>query len=157
MLKHQVYLYCNFVTSIPLKTKEQADLGLLQHPRLAGWLETVNYDHKELHPGCCSSPVVYAGPLFACNIYGDERTLYKSWIFIFTYASARYLFLELVPVFQLNTCVRAMSRSFSERDVPSYTLSDNLNQFSSSDTEVKLCDIKEIKQRFNSVVGPEWE
>ena len=29
--------------------------------------------------------------------------------------------------------------------MPSYTLSDNLNQFSSSDTEVKLCDIKEIK------------
>ena len=29
-----------------------ADLGLLQHPRLT----SVNYYHKELHLGCCSSP-----------------------------------------------------------------------------------------------------
>ena len=34
----------------------EADLGLLQHPRWSALLPAVNYYHKALHIGCCSSP-----------------------------------------------------------------------------------------------------
>ena len=49
-----------WITSICQKGAEaEADLGLLKHPKWSTLLtiwSTVNYYHKALHLGCCSSP-----------------------------------------------------------------------------------------------------
>ena len=45
----------------------EADLGLLQHPR---W--SINYNHKVLHPECCSSPKS-ASDFLLPLVYGQLR------------------------------------------------------------------------------------
>ena len=71
----------------------------------------------------------------------------------FTCAIQRCLILELVPNCQLITCIRAISRFFTERDVPCHIISDKASQFSSSDTQ-SVVTFKGIKWSFNLGASP---
>ena len=68
----------------------------------------------------------YAGPFYVRNIYPDTvvKSTHKAWIFLFSCASTRVLYLDLVPDASAVTCIRALKRFFSNRGVPNEILSD---------------------------------
>ena len=77
--------YLLVVTCTPFRWKKElissstseADLGLLQHRRWSALLPAVNYYHKALHLGCCSSP--RSAPGFYLPVLLNEYSI----VFIF--------------------------------------------------------------------------
>ncbi|XP_065683794.1 uncharacterized protein LOC136096460 [Hydra vulgaris] len=78
------------------------------------------------------------------NIY-EGNNLYKVWIFLFTCATTRALFLDLVPDTTAESCIRSLRRFFAKRGTPSEILSDNGSQFTSN-----------LTQNFTSSLGITW-
>ena len=76
----------------------------------------------------------YAGPLYVKSIYG-RSDMYKAWIFLFTCASTRGLFLDLVPDCTSASCIRGLRRFFSKRGIPQQIISDNGSQFTATETQ----------------------
>ena len=62
------------------------------------------------------SAVDYAGPLCVNNIYGKLQT-FKCQIILFTCASTRCIYLNLVPDCSSSSCVRVLKRFFAARGV----------------------------------------
>ena len=85
-------------------------------------------------PAFTHTGVNYAGPVFVKNIYVSQ-SIYKAWIFIFTFASSRAICLELVPSCDVGKCINALRRFFSRYGVLESILSDNSTQFSSQETQ----------------------
>ena len=67
------------------------------------------------------------------NIYSKLQT-FKCWIFIFTCASTRCVYLDLIPDCSLPSCIRVLKRFFAARGVPTLIVSDNGSQFMSNET-----------------------
>ena len=80
------------------------------------------------------SAVDYAGPLYVNNIYSKFQT-FKCWIVLFTCASARCIYLDLVPDCSSSSCVRVLKNFFAARGVPTLIISDNGSQFISNETQ----------------------
>ena len=83
----------------------EADLGLLQHPR---WmqLQDVNYYHKVLHLGCCSSPRSASGYSWKCPL-----TITITFLFLFT-------FIKFIITFSIKyrrISVRSQTSGFIDR------------------------------------------
>ena len=96
----------------------------------------------------------YAGPLYVKSIYG-RSDMYKAWIFLFTCACTRGLFLDLVPDYTSASCIRGLRRFFSKRGVPQQIISDNGSQFTATETQ-SLASSKSIKWKFNLAAAPWW-
>ena len=99
--------------------------------------------------------VDYAGPVFVKDIYGQSNEMYKAWIFLFTCASTRCIYLELVPDCAAPACIRALRRFFAARGVSSTIISDNGSQFTADETQTFISS-KGIKWKFNLPATPWW-
>ena len=75
-----------------------------------------------------------AGPFYVNNIYGKLQT-FKCWIVLFTCASTRCKYLDLVPDFSSSSYVRVLKRFFAAAGVPTLIISDNSSQFISNETQ----------------------
>ena len=74
-IKSFMYLYKSSLSEkLKYIQRPEADLGLLQHSRWSARLAAVNYYHKALHLGCCSSPRPASGDVFRAlsNIWDRE-------------------------------------------------------------------------------------
>ena len=73
----------------------------------------------------------YAGPFFVRNIYGTpiSGNMYKCWMVLFTCASFRCIYLDLVPDCSGNSCVLALKRFIHSRGAPKLIISDNGSSF----------------------------
>ena len=98
------------------------------------------------------SAVDYAGPLYVNNIYGKLQT-FKCWIVLFTCASTRCIYLDLVPDCSSSSCVRVLKRFFAARDVPRLIISDNGSQFISNETQ-SFVNNRVTKWQFNLPSAP---
>ena len=98
--------------------------------------------------------VDYAGPLYVNDIY-SKKGMHKCWIFLYTCASSRNLYLDLVPDCYSSTCIRALTRFFCNRGTPNLILSDNGSQFTSGETQ-RFTTNKGITWRFNLAAVPWW-
>ena len=113
-------------------------------------------------PHCRLSPefpftyvgIDYAGPLYVKNIY-HSGDMFKSWIFLYTCASTRGLYLDLVPDASSQSCIRALRRFISNRDAPKLIISDNGTQFKSEETQ-GFASNRHIQWRFNLAAAPWW-
>ena len=65
------------------------------------------------------SVVDYGDPLYVPNIFGKLQTL-KCWIVLFTCASIRCVYLDLVPDCFSSSCVHVLKRFFVARGVPKF-------------------------------------
>ena len=97
----------------------------------------------------------YAGPVYVKDIYGHSNKMNKAWIFLFTCASTRCVYLELVPDCATPACIRALRRFFAQRGVPSKIISDNGSQFTADETQTYVSS-KGIKWKFNLPASPWW-
>ncbi|XP_065640396.1 uncharacterized protein LOC124805948 [Hydra vulgaris] len=88
------------------------------------------------------------------NIY-EGNDLYKVWIFLFTCATTRALFLDLVPDTSAESCIRSLRRFFAKRGTPSEILSDNGSQFTSNLTQNFTSSLG-ITWHFNIPAAPWW-
>ena len=70
------------------------------------------------------SAVDYAGPLYVNNIYGKLQT-FKCWIVFFMCASARFIYLDLIPDCSSPSCACVLKRFFAARGVPTLIISDS--------------------------------
>ncbi|XP_065654560.1 uncharacterized protein LOC136081190 [Hydra vulgaris] len=109
----------------------------------------LNNDHAFKFTG-----VDYAGPFYVKNIYEGDN-LYKVWIFFFTCATTRALFLDLVPDISAESCIRSLRRFFSKHGTPAEILSDNVSQFTSNLTQ-NFASSLGIKWHFNIPAAPWW-
>ncbi|XP_065675823.1 uncharacterized protein LOC136092030 [Hydra vulgaris] len=109
----------------------------------------LNNDHAFKFTG-----VDYAGPLYVKNIYEGDN-LYKVWIFLFTCATTRALFLDLVPDTSAESCIRSLRRFFSKRGTPTEIISDNGSQFTSNLTQ-NFASSLGIMLHFNIPAAPWW-
>ena len=98
--------------------------------------------------------VDYAGPLYVKDIYSKDG-MFKCWIFLYTCASTRNLFLDLVPDCYSSTCIRALTRFFCNRGTPNLILSDNGSQFISTETQAFATN-KGVTWKFNLAAAPWW-
>ena len=79
------------------------------------------------------SLVDYASPLYINNICGKLQTC-KYWIVLFTCASTRCIYLDLVPDCS-SSCVHVLKSFFASRGVPTLVISYNGSQFISNETQ----------------------
>lgn len=56
-------------------------------------------------------------------------------IFLYTRASTRYMYLDLVPEYYSSACIRALAKLFCNLGVPKLVLSGNGGQFLSLETQ----------------------
>ncbi|XP_047139129.1 uncharacterized protein LOC124815033 [Hydra vulgaris] len=76
-------------------------------------------------------------------------------IFLFTSATPRALFLDLVPDTSAESCIRSLRRFFAKRGTPSKILSDNGSQFTSNLTQNFTSSLG-ITWHFNIPAAPWW-
>ena len=55
----------------------------------------------------------YAAPVYVKNIYNDSK-MYKAWVFLFTCASTRIVYLDVVPNCSDGICIRALGWFFRQ-------------------------------------------
>ena len=96
----------------------------------------------------------YAGPVYVKNIYGSNE-MFKAWIFLYTCATTRGIYLDLVPDCSSSTCIRGLKRFISNRGTPKLIVSDNGSQFVSSETQGYVAG-KGIKWKPNLAAAPWW-
>ena len=96
----------------------------------------------------------YAGPVYVKNIYQPGNT-FKSWIFLFTCASTRGVYLDLVPDASASSCIRGLRRFISNRGAPKLIISDNGTQFTAEETK-RFASKRRIKWKFNLAAAPWW-
>ena len=109
----------------------------------------LNVDHVFKFTG-----VEYAGPLYVKNIY-EGNNLYKVWIFLYTCCSTRSLFLDLVPDFLAQSCVRSLQRFKAIRGAPTKIIFKNGSQFISKITQ-DFISSRGILWHFNAAAAPWW-
>ena len=73
--------------------------------------------------------VDFAGPIYVRNIFGSDKTMYKSYIALYTCAVTRAIHLELCPDLSAPAFVRSLKRFQGRRGIPSLTVSDNGKTF----------------------------
>ena len=73
--------------------------------------------------------VDFAGPIYVRNIFGSDKTMYKSYIALYTCATTRAIHLELCPDLSAPAFVRSLKRFQGRRGIPSLTVSDNGKTF----------------------------
>lgn len=78
--------------------------------------------------------VDYLGPLFCSPVFGEDDSLYKTWVVIYTCASSRAFVLDVVHNGQSQSFINSLSRFISRRGCPSTILSDNGSVFTADDT-----------------------
>lgn len=113
-------------------------------------------------PQCRLSPefpftyvgIDYAGPVYVKNIY-QQGDMFKSWIFLYTCASTRGVYLDLVPDASAHSCIRGLRRFISDRGAPKLIISDNGTQFKSEETQ-GFAGKRRIQWKFNLVAAPWW-
>ena len=93
------------------------------------------------------SAVDYVGPLHVINISAKLQT-FKCWIVLFTCASTRCIYLDLVPDCFSSSCVRVLKRFFAARGVPGLIISDNGSQFISNEVQ-SFVNSRGTKWQFN--------
>ena len=71
----------------------------------------------------------YAGPVFVRNNFGDQKTLYKSWIALITCYSTRAVYLDLATSYDSDALIRILERFFNRYNAPKTINSDNGSNF----------------------------
>eukprot|EP00795_Rhopilema_esculentum_P003860 gene3860-15157_t len=71
----------------------------------------------------------YAGPIFVKNIFGNENTIFKSYIILITFASTRAIHLELAPDMGADALIRALKRFQARSGIPNFIINDNGKTF----------------------------
>ena len=99
--------------------------------------------------------VDYAGPLFVKNIYSSDKTMYKSYIVIYTCASSRAVHLDLSVDATSETFIRSFLRFISRRGMPGTMVSDNGKTFKSKELK-EFCASKGIKWKHIVERSPWW-
>ncbi|XP_065665735.1 uncharacterized protein LOC136087157 [Hydra vulgaris] len=67
----------------------------------------------------------YAGPLFVKNIYGQENSMYKAYVCLFTCATSRNVHVELTPSMETDSLIRCLKRFIARRGSIEIVISDN--------------------------------
>ena len=101
--------------------------------------------------------VDYAGPFFVKNIYdkSENTDMHKCWLALFTCASSRCVFLDLVPYSSGEACVSTLRRFISSRGAPKLFVSDNGSAFISREVQDHVSS-KYIRWEFNTEAAP-WK
>lgn len=83
---------------------------------------------------------MYLFTLYVMKIFSRVNKIHKVWGTIYTCTASRGVFLDLVPDYLADSCLRKFSRFVSRRGCPDNVISDNRTNF--------VADIK--TQRFIS-------
>ena len=94
-----------------------------------------------------STGVDYLGPLFVKNIFkNDTDELFKVYVVLYTCASSRAVYLDLVPDAFSRSFIKSLKRFISRHGIPKLFISDNARNFIS----------QELKD-YISYLNLEWE
>lgn len=93
--------------------------------------KVININKKVKHLVTCHHQIYYQ--------YGLSRIfrlhILVLTIFLYTRASTRYMYLDLVPEYYSRACIRALAKLFCNLGVPKLVLSGNGRQFLSLETQ----------------------
>ncbi|XP_066924368.1 uncharacterized protein [Clytia hemisphaerica] len=95
----------------------------------------------------------YAGPVFVRNNFGDQKTLYKSWIALITCYSTRAVYLDLATSYDSDALIRILERFFNRYNAPKVINSDNGSNFTSNATQ-DFAKSRFIRWKFNIEAAP---
>ena len=79
----------------------------------------------------------------------------KEWMFLYTCATTRGIYLDILPDCSSFTCVRGLKRFISNRSTPKLVISDNGSRFVSSETQDYVAS-KGIKWKTNLAATAWW-
>ena len=98
--------------------------------------------------------IQFSWSLYINNIYGKLQT-FKCEIVLFTCASIRCIFLDIVHDCSSSTCASVLKRFFAARGVPTLSISDKDSQFIYNETH-SFVNSRGTKWQFNLPSVPWW-
>ena len=104
----------------------------------------------------CNTTVNFADPLYIKDIHGKNDQMFKSYIFLFTCATARNVHLELTTSMNASDVIKALVRFLSRRGYIKIFISDNFSGFQSDEVS-KFLLLHNIDWKFILPLCQWWE